>query len=567
MHQYFDAQMRLLTQAGKQFAKSYPEHAGMLNLDSLKDRDPHIERLLEGVAYLTAHVQQRLDNAIPEVAQQILRQLCPLLLNYYPSTSVLQFTPKVAMQSSQEISKGMQVSNEKLHGKNMCHFQTTQNIKVNPFSVSHVTYKDTQQGAQVRVGLKWVCSGEKHAYDLSNLSFYLCGDTPLTSTLFHLLTNTNQAIELEFKAPQTELIKVLPVNSCQGLYHDENGAILPNAKQSHPSYAMLLDYFNAKDRFCFVNVTGMQNITFDENCDGFELVFKSNIKLPLGNQLSAQNMLINCVPAVNLFSHSAEPINLDNKQSEYLVIADNDHQESIYTYSVESVQGRDTSTNDMIEFTSRYTSVFDDEKYQYTLSMKDIGTAVPVHYLQVSQDIIKQTLSVDINAFNAGLPRHLIQEHELVKAGRDMPKVVSVSNVTRPSNFYKNPEQSKQWQLISLLNLKFSQLTQTNELKRILNLFDWSERSENRHRIESIQSITTKPISLIKRGIFIKGIELTLNIDEKKFVCSSDVYHFCNMLHHFFLMYAPINESVQTKVVCVPSYNELIWQVAAGTTR
>ena len=28
MQQYFDAQMRLLTQAGKQFAQHYPEHAG-----------------------------------------------------------------------------------------------------------------------------------------------------------------------------------------------------------------------------------------------------------------------------------------------------------------------------------------------------------------------------------------------------------------------------------------------------------------------------------------------------------------------------------------------------------
>ena len=82
MQQYFDAQMRLLTQAGKQFAENYPEHAGLLNIDSIKERDPHVERLLEGVAYLNANIHKRLDESLPEVSEQVLRQLCPALLKF-----------------------------------------------------------------------------------------------------------------------------------------------------------------------------------------------------------------------------------------------------------------------------------------------------------------------------------------------------------------------------------------------------------------------------------------------------------------------------------------------------
>ncbi len=567
MQQYFDAQMRLLTQAGKQFAKNYPEHAGMLNLDSLKDRDPHIERLLEGVAYLTAHVQQRLDSAIPEVAEQVLRQLCPLLMNYYPSTTVLQFSPEISMLTCQKIDSGMKVSSRNKGDNRICHFQTSQQVTVTPFKMSHVTYRDTHQGAELRLGLKWVCSGEKPLYDLTNLNFYLCGDTPLSSTLFHLLTQPNQAPRVEFNGDLNQRDQVLAADACKPLYHDSDGAILPGANLSHPGYAMLLDYFNAKDRFYFVNVTGLQNVTFNENCDGFELVFSSDIKLPLGNQISTQNILLNCVPAVNLFSLGAEPVNLETNRCDYMVVADKDKQDSVFTYSVESVTGRDLLTSEEIDYMPRYQSVFDDEKRQYTLTIKDIGAQVPTHYIQVPLDLKNETLSIDLMAFNAGWPRHLIHEGDLNQAGADMPSVVTVSNVVRPTNFYPNPAQTKQWQLISLLNIKFSELTKLNELKRMLNLFDWSDRSENRHRIESIKALSTSPISLIKRGVFIKGIELSLSLDEKQFVCESDVYHFCNMLHHFFLLYAPINECVQTKVTCLPSYKEWIWQISPGSKR
>ena len=93
----------LLTQAGKQFAENYPEHAGLLNIDSIKERDPHVERLLEGVAYLNANIHKRLDESLPEVSEQVLRQLCPALLNFYPSTTVFQFTPKFSMQDSLQV--------------------------------------------------------------------------------------------------------------------------------------------------------------------------------------------------------------------------------------------------------------------------------------------------------------------------------------------------------------------------------------------------------------------------------------------------------------------------------
>ncbi|PKH91837.1 MULTISPECIES: type VI secretion system baseplate subunit TssF [unclassified Pseudoalteromonas] len=567
MQQYFDAQMRLLTQAGKQFAQFYPEHAGMLNIDALKDRDPHIERLLEGVAYLTAHTQKRLDESVPEVSEQVLRQLCPILLSYYPSSTVVQFKPKLAMQKTHSILKGLQLNPPKAKADNKkIIFSTTHGLDVVPLDVEHVRYQESHLGAELRIGLKFVCQGERSNFDLSKLNFYLRGDTPLCSALFQLLKTPNKQAELDFGANHFEFNKKLKAKGCSATYLDIDGALLPSAAKSHPGYALLLDYFNAKDRFYFLTFDGLKDEEFPEHIDRFEIVFRGDNKLPPGHQLSKENILINCVPAVNLFSQAAEPIKIEPNRTDYMISADQARFDHVFSYTVDAVAGRNSITGQSYDYTPRYQSVFEDEKKLFTVLTKDVGAAAPTHYLQLPFNLEdeKETLSVDLTSFNAGWPRQLLQEGDLSEGGKDMPSIVEVKNVIRPTNYLACPSQPKHWQLISLLNVKFSQITQVTELKRLLVLFDWSDKAENRLRIESILKITATPISQIKRGIFIKGVDVLIDIDESKFVGDADLYHFCNVLHEFFLMYAPINESVQTRVNAIPSYKSWSWDIEPG---
>ena len=567
MQQYFDAQMRLLTQAGKQFAQFYPEHAGMLNIDALKDRDPHIERLLEGVAYLTAHTQKRLDESVPEVSEQVLRQLCPILLSYYPSSTVVQFKPKLAMQKTHSISKGLQLNPPKAKADNKkIIFSTTHGLDVVPLDVEHVRYQESHLGAELRIGFKFVCQGERSNFDLSKLNFYLRGDTPLCSALFQLLKTPNKQAELDFGSNHFEFNKKLKAKGCSATYLDIDGALLPSAAKSHPGYALLLDYFNAKDRFYFLTFDGLKDEEFPEHIDRFEIVFRGDNKLPPGHQLSKENILINCVPAVNLFSQAAEPIKIEPNRTDYMISADQTRFDHVFSYTVDAVAGRNSVTGQSYDYTPRYQSVFEDEKKLFTVLTKDVGAAAPTHYLQLPFNLEdeKETLSVDLTSFNAGWPRQLLQEGDLSEGGKDMPSIVEVKNVIRPTNYLACPSQPKHWQLISLLNVKFSQITQVTELKRLLVLFDWSDKAENRLRIESILKITATPISQIKRGIFIKGVDVLIDIDESKFVGDADLYHFCNVLHEFFLMYAPINESVQTRVNAIPSYKSWSWDIEPG---
>jgi len=59
---YYDAEMRYLLEAGEEFARAHPEQAAMLNLDKAGARDPFVERLFEGFAFLMGRMREKLDD-------------------------------------------------------------------------------------------------------------------------------------------------------------------------------------------------------------------------------------------------------------------------------------------------------------------------------------------------------------------------------------------------------------------------------------------------------------------------------------------------------------------------
>ena len=72
---YFEAEMRYLREAGKEFAQAYPDRAAMLNLDKPGARDPYVERLFEGFAFLMGRLREKLDDDLPELTEGLVSLL------------------------------------------------------------------------------------------------------------------------------------------------------------------------------------------------------------------------------------------------------------------------------------------------------------------------------------------------------------------------------------------------------------------------------------------------------------------------------------------------------------
>src|SRR5438045_6873299 len=89
---FYDRELTFIRQLALDFKARYPRVAGRLSLDAAaQSSDPHVERMVEAFALLTANVQVKLDDEFPELTDALFSVLYPHYLAPLPSMAVLQF--------------------------------------------------------------------------------------------------------------------------------------------------------------------------------------------------------------------------------------------------------------------------------------------------------------------------------------------------------------------------------------------------------------------------------------------------------------------------------------------
>ncbi len=64
LNKYYQDELAYLRELGAEFANENPNLASFLSRES---SDPDVERLLEGFAFLTGRLRQKLDDELPEL--------------------------------------------------------------------------------------------------------------------------------------------------------------------------------------------------------------------------------------------------------------------------------------------------------------------------------------------------------------------------------------------------------------------------------------------------------------------------------------------------------------------
>src|SRR4051794_26586723 len=88
---YYEAELNYIRAAAAEFARANPETAANLRIGQGDRRDPHVERLIEAFAFLTARIQRKLNDQLPELTDTLLESLYPHYLAPIPSCLTVQF--------------------------------------------------------------------------------------------------------------------------------------------------------------------------------------------------------------------------------------------------------------------------------------------------------------------------------------------------------------------------------------------------------------------------------------------------------------------------------------------
>ena len=93
---YFREELDYLRQLSKLLATEKPHLARFL---AEKDADPDIERLLEGVAFLTGNLRQKIEDEFPELTHGLIKMLWPNYLRPVPAMTLIEYTPDMDKSS------------------------------------------------------------------------------------------------------------------------------------------------------------------------------------------------------------------------------------------------------------------------------------------------------------------------------------------------------------------------------------------------------------------------------------------------------------------------------------
>ena len=134
---YFNRELEALRVLASEFAEQHPKIAGRLRLTKDTVDDPHVARLLEGVAFLGARVQQRLDDEFPELTDGLLSVLYPHYLAPLPSVAITRFGADPAMPGPAHLPAGLALETEPVR-EETCLFRTAYDLTLWPIEIDAV---------------------------------------------------------------------------------------------------------------------------------------------------------------------------------------------------------------------------------------------------------------------------------------------------------------------------------------------------------------------------------------------------------------------------------------------
>jgi type VI secretion system protein ImpG len=587
LYTYYERELLFIRQMAQEFAKQYPAAAGRLLLEPGRSVDPHIERLIEAFALLAARVQYKLDDEFPELTDALLGVLYPHYLAPVPSVGVVQFVPDPAQSA---LKKGFPIARESLLrtqpvAELNCRFRTGYPVTLWPLGVSAASLQPPpfpaglrpppQTAALLRVQLEALGGTSFAELSLDRLRFFLNGESQVTAQLFELIFNHATQILVRPADGGAGAAFTLDARQCLhpvGFEPDE--ALLPYPRRSFPGYGLLTEFFAFRNKFLFVDLEGLRPCCGPEFGRKAEVLVFLNRHIPAAAQgVEAGTFLLGCTPAVNLFEHVTEPINLTRAQHEYLVIPDVSHPLGMEIHSIESVTGVDPTREANVEYLPLYSyrhgSTPANQKTFWHLSRRPSSRAndraTDVYLSLVDQEFQprlpeEKALVVRALCTNRELPLQLRQAGERLtwqlEAGGPVKRIHSAVVPSPP--LLPPSRRGARWRLISHLVLNHLSLADGEEgrdaLREILGLYEFtdSEAAEQRaavlrQLIDGITAVSGRRVvgrPPTAAGGFCRGVEVTVELDEDKFV-GTGAYLFACVLERFLGLYCSVNSFSQ----------------------
>jgi type VI secretion system protein ImpG len=564
---YYESELAYLREGGREFARAYPNSAGLL---AERSSDPDVERLLEGFAFLAGRIRERVDDAIPEIAHHYASILVPQLTRFVPPLATIQFRPEAGLRTAVELPKGAPVAGVSAEGTR-CMFQTTAPVHLLPLALVDVRHERPRSRTDKVILSMRVPAAQVGAVGALPLRLYLHGETAFWTTLRAWFLQYCTAVEVFVdgeKIGKRDAADIKPVG------HGDDERLLPESPVEHDAFNQAAEFFSYPDKFAYVDVPKLGDLVRPT----FELHFTFEKAPKLPKPPVEGDIRLHCVPVVNLFDCSGDPVRYDPLRPEGFVRAANLDPSEFEVWKITECTGLGPSSRRKYPaFTSFEAEVGSASRFFTTRRVASAGATGTDVYVSLASprdaDPIAdpEVLSLELLCSNRAVATTLKvgQLNRHARGSITSAPFGNIGPVTPP--LYPHDNAELVWRLAAHIGLSRRGLHDAKNLRRLLEAYNFAARFSPRlGRLNSLWIQAIREVQVVKsvrvfRGAPITGTKATVILDGANFSTVGEAFMFGEILNEVFARRVLINSFNQLEVVISPSGEQCRWQPRNGT--
>lgn len=592
---YYERELAFLRQHSRQFAERYPKLAAQLLLSGEGCDDPHVERMIQSFAMLTARVSKKLEDSYPQFTEALLNVLYPHYLRPFPSCSIAHFDHGAGELSSiPVVSRGTELQSRPIKGA-VCKFRTAWDLELPPVALADVEFDPIASapsevrlpvGANALLSMSINLRGatvETGIGKLKRLRIYIDAEPSVAAALRDALFLRTLKV---YAAGADGRWRIADKQLIGEVGYGDDEALIDMPATAHGAYRHLTEYFCFPEKFNFfdINIAALPSSLHSEGRVVLHIALgdmrADSDMSRLLQTLTSQNLRLGCVPVVNLFAQRGDPIRITNRDVSYPVVADARRAYAYDVYAIDSVRRvRQTPQGESITefrpfFSLRHGETPERNGY-YWYAQRDPMLAETSPGYETSLSIVDAD-------FDPVQPKTDVLSLKLTCTNRDLPTLMSVGlpsgdlfleggSSVRSIKLLRKPSQpcrfdhrrDGQWRIISHLSLNHLSLSGSGlgAFQEMLALYDLPRSASNRRQIEGLREMTQVDKTVWMSGkpfaCFVRGVEVRLTLDETSFA-GSGLDSFVRCIDRFLGLYVSLNSFIQLVVLSHRTGEELI---------
>lgn len=611
----YNRELTYLREMGREFAQEYPKVAAKLSLDNVDVPDPHVERLIESFAFLSARISLQQEEEYPKFTQHLLDMIYPDYLQPTPSTAIVEIetdTNDSALAQGVVIPRGTVLTTTYQKGmRTHCEFQTTMETTLWPIKVAAAGFSSfvpkffsshinrTELTGSLRLTLEVGAGLKLSQVPINCLKVFLASDDVIASRIYeHLLNRVCGVLVSDGNiepATVCDAIKITPM----GLKDEE--ALLPCNIRSFTGHRLVKEYFVLPQKFRFILLEGLDTALSRIESNQCDIYFIFNrMQDELAHTVDASHFRLNCTPIINLFPYRCDRVFVSEKQKEFHIIPDKTRASDFEVIQINRVVGIDAQNNTDVVFQPFFShpvgnmgyvqsrAYYASHRQKRTLSTSEITREQRVAY--AGSEVFLSIVDHDCLPFSANLRQLSV---ETLCSNRDLPLFIKRGVFDTDLNLQASPVKTTvrflieptvprpslaegvvSWRLINMLSLNYFSMIDTepelaaNAIRQFLKLYVNDYDDVAQRQIEAIRKLSFKRIvrrvPLSGPMVYAQGIEARLTLDENLFEGSGSLM-FAKVLEVLFSQMSTINSFVETVVESLQRGEIKRWPARLGS--